>query len=680
MAKEAGIKITLKSSGFTSGLKDVENQTKAAGKSMGSSLQSALSGGLKGGLSALKGSLSTIKSTVLSIGSIGGAIGGVAGTVALVQGAMKAEGGYKKLAFAMRAGTGEAVNFRDLQKAVQTEAIRTGIAAEDLTGVMSHVFGETGSKDFATKSLGTIATVARATKEPVETLGSIAGTLGKQFGVASADIGEGLTEAFVMANKGEITLDEMAERLNIIGANAKEAGFTGTAGFRQMMGLMNQAHDGLGNLRRGIPAVSGLLDKLSTKSERNKILMKAGVDPSSFKGGAMDALRKVMEKTGGSRDKLKVAGFADAELQMLSGLGTTYAKTFADTKGSVKQRTDAALVAYDEAMRKAGTASMNYADVEAQAAANLKGAQAQMDQAMEKLKESVSKPEFIKGLTTLMERLPGAVDKIVKLVDFAAENPYTASMGGAAAVAGKGALGVGADATAVIVANYIKAAFGIGGAAAAKQVVVAGASSAAALADAAPAAGGALAVAFGTVASGAAALAIGAAIGYAVGKAIKEYWNRKAKERDDELADSPDADGTKHKEGGKALIWKRDEKGVMHAQEVSGEEADNWAAKNHNAGAELYASGKLGGGWKAPMALPGGAFNFAADNGGTDAGGRAARPGGPAPAPAQNAALNARLIADMLGSKELKVRITNPEAIGGPGGASGPTPGNVPRS
>jgi hypothetical protein len=46
-----------------------------------------------------------------------------------------------------------------------------------------------------------------------------------------------------------------------------------------------------------------------------------------------------------------------------------------------------------------------------------------------------------------------------------------------------------------------------------------------------------------------------------------------------------------------------------------------------------------------------------------------------------NDAASARLIADMLGAKKLRVEITNPEAIrgGGIAGPSGPAPGNAPR-
>lgn len=663
MAKEAGIKLTLRADAFKSGLRGLEGDAKASGARMGASMRKSLSDGLKGGLDTLKAAGSALKGTIGTIGSLAGGLGGVAGTVALAQGAVKAEKQFKALSFAIRAGTGETVNFRDLQKDAQAVAVRTGQSVEDLGHVMDKVFDATGDADYARQSLATIGTVALATSKPVELVGKVAAELGDKFGVSSADLKGALTDAFAVAKKGGVTFEDMAEKLEQIGANAKEAGLSGVDGFRQMMALMNLSDDALGNMRKGLPAVAALLDQLGTKAERNKVLMKAGLDPSKVQGGAMGALRSLVQKSGGDRDKLASYGFSGNTLQLVAEMGRSYATSYKDASGTPAEKTAAGLDALDAAFKRAGQSTMTFAQMEAEAAANAKSAQAQMDIAIEKLKVAFSRPEFIGAITKLMDRFPPAVDKLVDLLNFAGDHPVAAAAGGAAAIGGWGFLKAALP-------TMVRAAFTSGAPAAAPAIVgalssggvVAGAGIGTALLAAAPYIGGALALAY-------------------LAKVAVDAGEEREKQKDDatdrgmqQLEGEQGGTGNSNASG--SSFWGRDANGVLKRMTPE----DFASPADFDAERERLA--QVGGrvdleraGWTgAPALLPGDApFDFMRDNGGTaEAGARKAAK----PESRGMSKEDAALFAAMMARTKLQVEVVNmPQAaLGGPN-AGTPTPG-----
>ena len=647
MAKEAGIKLTLKSSGFTSGLRDVEQQTAAAGKRMGGGLKTALGDGLKGGMTALKGAMSTLKSTVMSVGSVGGAIGGVAGTVALVQGALKAESSYKNLAFQIKAGGGALVDWRDLQKDAQAQAVRTGISVEDIAASMGAVRDATGDTDFMRASIGAIATTARATGKPIGELASIAGGLGEKFGVTAKELPDTLADVVSLAAKGGVTFEEMAGGIDAIGSVAKSAGLEGRAGFGQLLAVLNVADNEGKNLRKNLSQVGSVLAKIGTKGAAADTFGKLGMKRTDATGDMQKNLAAVLKFTGGDKDKLTKGGFSDEQTSFLMEMAKT-----ANAAGGLQ----AALAA-------AGKSSMTFGGIEAQAADRMKGAQAQVDQAMEKMKVAFSNPEFIKGLTSLMGRLPAAVDKIVKIAGYAADHPVAAVGAGAGLVLAKGTI----EAT---LGSVVQAAMTKGGAAAAQPF----------------AEGAAKGLAGGGASLFAQALGplLAVAVAGAMGKAaIDIYFDQESKKRDAAEAGEMGANnvylkGRAELRNGGALS--ADTAGqipqamqtvlseIERLRDVDGQESHVADLEQILDGLKSLTEARAPAGWHAPTSLPGdGGFSFMSDNGGTAAaGGAPAKPAAPQQSPA-NAALLREMMA--MGGKlggELKVRITNPEAIRAP--------------
>jgi hypothetical protein len=640
VGKEAGIKLTLNASGFTGGMRAAENEGKRAAGSIGKAFEKAWDSGVKGAGRAITGTLSTIKST---IGAIAPMLGGLS-VGALIADSVKGQGEFKKLAFSIRAGTGSVVDYRDMLKEAQAAALASGQSSYDLGAVMNSVFEETGKADFTAKSIKSIATAARAAREPVALLGDIAGKLNKQFGVGADEIDEALAATISASKKGGLSLDEMAEKLGLIGANAKEAGFSGVDGFRHMMGLMNLSKDAMGSLRKGIPVVGNLLDQLGTQAERNKTLIKLGIDPSSLKGADFQkTLGAIMKKTGGNRDKLALA-FGAPQLQLLAELGKSYSETFAHTAGDVKTKTAAALAAYDSALETASKSSLSAADVQEEAAAAMQSPAAKMEVALEKLRQAFAKPEITDAIGKLIGTLPGLADIVAKVVGFAVDHPLLAGGAAVGAIGGKGFVEAALPA-------LIMGAFARGGTSAAKSI------------EGAVASGGVQAGAsIGTQIAAGVAL-FGAAM--AVGAAIRHQYNEDQKRiREAELQITDEGGegtkgGTKH--GEDFYTYERDSHGELQTKKSKVRRAvkglDDIAARFTNPNGEYGQGdpddplGMKSGGWdKKPAA---------------------------AAAPARSA-LDAKLLADMLASRTLRVEVTNPEAIKGGGGSSGggtPAPG-----
>ncbi len=643
--KSASIKLTLDASAFKSGLKAAGADGEGVAKGIGTSFSKAMTAGVKGGVDAVKGAFSTLKSTILSIGGIAGGIG----IAELARGALQTESTFRKLAFSIKAGGNAGVDFRTVMQGAQKVALETGHSADDLGKTMQQVFTETGNADFAQKSIADIAVAATGAHEPLETMGAIAGTLNKKFGITSDQIQETLATVVGLGNKGGVSVAEMGEKLGLVGAFAKEAGLSGQAGFSQMIGLMNVADQSTGTLKKGISAVGGILETLGTTASRNKAMMQLGIDPSKAKGDIQQTIGEILKKTGGSKDKLAVA-FQGEQLKVLADLGKNYATVFSETKGDVKTKTAAALEAYQEALRKAGGSSTTFADLQKEAGAEMQTPAMRLKTAITKLENAFASDKIQAALGKLFDVLPKIADMIASVVGFASDHPVAA---GALAVGGVAAQGFGGAA----LSSLLGAALRTGGQTAATAISGAmtqgGASAALSLTGA------------GTiVAAGLAAAVVGAMVGEAVHDLVHGVGSSDPEKermmRGETIESGQDLPGEgKHKmfrrlkqdENGNFL---RDEKGNVQ-EETS---ATNWATK----GALANFAQNLGGRVETPGEESGT---------GTRILGEKAGDGGAAPA-----------IREAL-SRTLRVEVTNAADIraasgpGGPGGA--PVPGNQPR-
>ena len=195
--RTASIKIGLKAQGYVSGLRDIKGQTDRAARDMGSSFRNGMNAGFRGAFESIKSGFAAVKTFVGGLGLFAGVIG----IKEQVGHAIKMEASYRKLAFAIRSGTGEAKKWRDIQADVHGLSLETGQSTEDLAQGYSLLFKEVGKAAFARQGIHAIATTATATGESIQTLTEITGVLNEKFGVTADEIPETLAAVVASATR-----------------------------------------------------------------------------------------------------------------------------------------------------------------------------------------------------------------------------------------------------------------------------------------------------------------------------------------------------------------------------------------------------------------------------------------------------------------------------------------------
>jgi hypothetical protein len=193
--------------------------------------------------------------------------------------------------------------------------------------------------------------------------------------------------------------------------------------------MANQADNAMGSFKKSLTAVTGLLDSFGTPEQVKKIQESFGVAVKDAKGEARDfntVMGEIFKKTGGKRESLAKA-FTGEQLKLVVELGKVYRETFEATTGTVKQKTAAALAAYQTTLKEAGKSQLTAADLSKEAAKRMEDPQAKLAVALERLEQSFTKPKMVEAIGKLADQLPELADKMSKLVTFVLDNPKTAA-------------------------------------------------------------------------------------------------------------------------------------------------------------------------------------------------------------------------------------------------------------
>ena len=420
--KTAQIKVTIKNDAAKAGIKGIGDETKRTAQKMKEALSGALDDGMKAGKSAIGDMLSSVKSAV---GTIGGLMGGI-GLAELIQGGLEANTKIGALTFGLRAAGGTARDAVGVMKQLRQASLETAQDSMKMIDVFEGIRGETGSIDYATDSIEDVATAARGAHKDIEQMGAIAGTLNEKFGIeAGDDLRDTLADVVGLSEKGGVGFDDMAQKLGLIGAYAKEAGLQGREGFGQIVGLLNMADNANGNFKKGITAVGGLLEQLGNASGRNKIGAALGISGKDMSGNAAQQIEAIMRATKGQKSQLEKA-FGGEQLKLLVDMGKTYAAAFNDTKGSVKAKSEAAAAALRNALSDAGKSAVTWADIQTEAAAQMKEAPQQVAVATEKLRQAFQSEKFQAALASVIDKLPALAEWIAKIAGWTIDNPGAA--------------------------------------------------------------------------------------------------------------------------------------------------------------------------------------------------------------------------------------------------------------
>lgn len=698
--KTSQIKVTFKNDGAKSGIRELKDETKRAASDMKGSLSSAFSEGMKGGTDAVKGLLSSVKSMA---GTIGGLLGGI-GFADMVKGALEANSKMGDLSAGIRFAGGTARDAAAAQKQARESALAWAQDSMKVVDAFQSIRGETGSIDFAQQSIDTVSQAARGAHKSLESMAGIAGTLNEKFGISAAELPDALADIVGLSEKGGIQFEDMAEKLGMIGAFAKSAGLEGREGLGQIAGLLNMADNANGSFRKGLSAVGVLLENLSNTSARSKIGASLGISQKDLGGNATQQIEAIMRATKGQKSQLEKA-FGGETLKLLVDMGKTYGEALSATAGDAKTKQAAATAALHEALTSASKSTVAWGDIQKEAAAEMNESPQKIATATEKLRQAFQSEKMQAALGKIIDKLPALADGIAKIVEMVLDNPLAAGGVAIGATFAKGAL-----------ETLIAGAFKGGAAAAAPGLTQALAGGA-----------GPFATALGPL-MGPIGLALGAGIAImlvaAMADAKRQQEKRSAEAKDAAAAiTGHDQSGkqlygsagvTKHTVAGAleaqtgiefnpdadltdaeiaAMSANQDERDALEArrlkarsarnQKVTGPLAEKFGAGPvYNARGERIdpTTGKVMTTSEMPSTPVSFVDPFAGGFSGKESHGTAAPPGtttAAAAAPAASAGTaptyDPQLLAQMLGtsisSKELRVRVTNPDQIGGSAGA-----------
>jgi hypothetical protein len=491
--KDAKVRLNLAASGFATQLQELQKHAAAFEKELGQiapaadkaekklgsfgQVGKAALGGVKQSLSELGSSL---KSTLTQAATLGGALSlGVA-----AKAGMDLVKTYRDIANSIEAGTGAATSWKDVQSSIEGTAARWKQSNGDVAASYKKLWDEVGDAKFASAGIESVARAARGGYGSVAALTDIVGVLNEKFEVPASGIDDALASVIALGNKGGANVEQLGEKLGILGATAKEAGFTGEAGLRRMLGMLNSADNVTGNFRKSLKAVTGIFDTLVDPEKMKNIgkELKIGlVDKKTGKPFA-HALEMIIGKSGGKQEILAKV-FSGEELKLVTEFGKTYAKAFESTKGDIQTKTRAGLAAYNEALEKASKSTLSASKVDEEAKQRLADQDAQITDAMRKLEVAFTDPKMVAGLTKLAEVAPKVAEALAKLLGFAVDHPKTAA---GALVGGTVLKGLAAGALPAV--GKIALKFLKGGAAAAEGAAAAGAGTGAAEASGAGAA------------------------------------------------------------------------------------------------------------------------------------------------------------------------------------------------
>lgn len=391
--RTANIRLEIKNSGFKSGLKDAEKAATGVAARMSSAFKAA--GGALKGISGIAGTgFRTLESVIGDISLTG-----------LIKGAIESKAQFQRLGFAVQAATGNKADIGAMRDELQAMALDTGQSTKDLADHFQDLLTKTGDLDFTKSALKDIAVASTASGHSMGTLVEIIDGVNQQFGVTKEQVPDVLAQMLSLGNKSGVALEDFAAKFELVAASANKAGLEGTEGLSQTAAVMKFANDALGGMKKGVAAATGLFDLLGNKQERTMALLKLGISPSAVKGGPMDAIKAMIQATGGKKEKLEVAVGAE-QAKLLVEMGKEYASTFDSTKGDVQTKTKAALDALDSSLRSAARSTLSAADVQGAAADAMKGPQANINKALEMLSQSFNNPAMMEGISALAGALP----------------------------------------------------------------------------------------------------------------------------------------------------------------------------------------------------------------------------------------------------------------------------------
>jgi hypothetical protein len=434
--RSAQIRLMLSSGGLLSGLTQVGDKVSSLGARMGE----ALSGPTSKAFGAMGGSIKSVGGQIQNVTKFAVGLGGAFSLGEAAKEALGLEGTYKNLAFAIHAGTGEAVKWQSIQAVSEEVAHQWRRRNSEVAASFTSIYNETGSLEFTQKAIGAVGRASLETGKDMAVFAELAGAAYEKFGIGSDQIDEALGSIISFGNRGGLTIEEMASRIGQLGASAKVAGASGVEGLGRILGMSQMADDSLGNMRQKITAVTGLLDELSDPNKTKNIGKALHANLIDKKGNVRsDALDTILVKTGGDTQKL-LKLFSGPTAKLMVAFGKMYQEGAAESESKDKKKQiEAGLHGFHEDLKKASKSLLEESEREKQDALKSGSAKSAMVEAMNELENAFGDKRVIGAMKTMAGVAPKLASATAGLLEIAVEHPVGAAaayLGGKAALAG----------------------------------------------------------------------------------------------------------------------------------------------------------------------------------------------------------------------------------------------------
>ncbi len=428
--KEARVRLTLNNSGFLGGLRQTTDEVKRQGNAMAEAFHKPL----LGGLDSAKKSLTNLGSEAKNVAKFGLALGGSFTLAEAAKGAFSLQSNYKNLAFAIRAGTGEAVKWQDIQATIESGATLTKQRNDAMAQSFRDIYEETGNLQFTNAAVVAAGKAATTTGREIGIFAALAGTAFEKFNVGADQIDQVLSSIYSFGTRGGLSVEEIASRFGQMGASAKAAGASGVEGISRILGMATMADDSLGNMRQKITAVTGLLDELANPDQMKKIGKELHLNLVDKKGNVRgDALDQIIAKTGGDAQKINQV-LSGPTAKLVSAFGKLYKDGFEGSDKKGKGKVQDGLDALHDSLTAAAKSNIDQATWDKQFADKSNTAKAAMTQALNDLENAFAKPEMIDAMKTMAQITPKLASGVAKLLEAVVSHPLLA---GSAAIGGK---------------------------------------------------------------------------------------------------------------------------------------------------------------------------------------------------------------------------------------------------
>jgi hypothetical protein len=414
--------------GFISALHQMDVKAYAVAKKIGAYFKDAFKGAGKGGNGLGKGGV--------AMGTMAGSLGASAihgaldtGTD-LIKEANRVFESANRVSISARGAGGAYVDpkqltneFFDVAKNVK------GITADAAADAAAKFVSLTGDLQTARSSMKDFAIASTASGAELGDVAEAVASISTQFGVTDpTQIREVLSALIYQGKAGAFELKDAAGQFQRLAASGAAFGITKDAqGVKTLGGLTQIARTGTGSGEQAATAVENLLTNLKIKSGD---LKKEGVKVYGKGGGVrdlpsilIDAISKVGGKSTEKKNEKLALIFGEQGIRAINPLIGKYQSTFANTKGTDKEKREAASLMLKNEFDKAINAAGAWTDVVTDSERAQSTATAKLTAAYEELKAAVA-DRVVPRLAEFADQIaasPETVDAFVEAMGLAVD-------------------------------------------------------------------------------------------------------------------------------------------------------------------------------------------------------------------------------------------------------------------